>query len=572
MDRPESPLRRLLNRISAESGTAGAPPTPFVARPATRGAPPPTAPAHPPAHPPRQPGAGSDHGIRFSVRPARPPDEDAPAPVPPVPYSPPPAVEWRVAGRFPVAHRALGAIEALRNAGAAEWSCHAEPGGGAAWLISVIGPAVGAELLTLHGAEALPVLPHGALTGGPGQLADVLSWPRLDVVDLVSRLPLAPPGTTARRTLHVLTAPQLLPSVVRQALAFGVEVSTLAVRVRSLEGADPAERETTLVSLEGPDAVPHALTVALSALPRTAVCRPVVSCERLLLDVRLHPPVSDALLYSPVPEGELWLVGDREEWPPLRLEPLGPPAPVPARLVGVPPEPLECTRELPQGAREPSVEVRVVADADAGTAVDAVLLHDDELPLLRRYLPGRPLGEAGFLLPGPGCHLLLEPAGLARDLPFGIPLRRLGPGSLFLETAHTLAPPLPPSARARLFALDGTSAVVCWHGGRHRFPLTPMVPVWTLWTPPDPVEVSSGLSKAGRELLDALEALAGTTTSPHPTDPTTLHDPGEALERATRLRALGDHEGAAEAYRSAGDLLEAARRYEAAALDAPEDP
>lgn len=569
MDRPESPLRRLLNRISPENGTAAngtaaTPPTPLVARPAARGAPPPT--------PPRQPNGGSDHGIRFSVRPARPPDEDAAALVAPVPYSPPPTVDWRVAGRFPAAQRALGAIEALHRAGAAEWSCHAEPGGGAVWLLSVIGPAVGAELLTLHGAEALPVLPHGALAGGPGQLADVLAWPRLDMVDLVSRLPLAPPGSTARRTLQVLTAPQLLPSVVRQALAFGVEVSTLAVRVRSLEGTDPTARETTLVSLEGPDTVPHALTVALSALPRTAVCRPVASCERLLLDVRLHPPVSDALLYSPVPEGELWLVGDRQEWPPLRLEALGAPAPVPTELVGVAPEPDGPLGELPDGARDPSAQVRIVADAGAQTAVDAVLLHDGELPLLRRYLPGRPLGEAGFLLPGPGCHLLLEPAGLARDLPFGVPLRRLGPGSLFLESGHTLTPPLPPAARARLFALDGTSAVVCWHGGRHRFPLTPMVPVWTLWTPPDPVEVSSGLSKAGRELLDALETLTGTSPPPHPTEPTAPHDPGEALERATRLRAQGDHEGAAEAYRSAGDLLEAARLYEAAALDATEEP
>ncbi|MFF4274620.1 hypothetical protein [Streptomyces sp. NPDC001536] len=568
MDRPESPLRRLLNRISSENGTAATPPTPFVARPAVRGAPPPA----PPAHPPRPAGGAYDHGIRFTVRPARRPDEDVPAPVPPVPYSPPPAVDWRVAGRFRAAHRVLGAIEALRSAGAAEWSCHAEPGGGAVWLLSVIGPAVGAELLSLHGAQALPVLPHGALAGGPGQLADILAWPPLDVVDLVSRLPLAPPATATHRTLHVLTAPQLLPSVVRQALAFGVEVSTLAVRVRALAGTDPTRRETTLVSLEGPDAVPYALAVALAALPRTAVCRPVASCERLLLDVRLHPPVSDALLYSPVPEGELWLVGDVEEWPALRLEPLGPPAPVPAELVGVPPEPPESVGELPDGAREPSVEVRVVADAGAETAVDAVLLLDDELPLLRRYLPGRPLGEAGFLLPGPGCHLLLEPAGLARDLPFGTPLRRLGPGSLFLESGHTLTPPLPPSARARLFALDGTSAVVCWHGGRHRFPLTPMVPVWTLWTPPDPVEVSSGLSKAGRELLDALETLAGTSPPPHPTDPSTPHTPDEALQRATHLRALGDHEGAAEAYRSAGDLLEAARLYEAAAQDATEEP
>ncbi|OPG02074.1 hypothetical protein B1R27_34110 [Streptomyces sp. GKU 895] len=399
----------------------------------------------------------------------------------------------------------------------------------------------------------------------------MLAWPGLDLMDLISRLPLISPARADHRTLLVLTAAPLLSSVVRQALAFGVEVSTLAVRARLWDSPDTPQRELTAFALTAPDAIPHALVVALSALPRTAVCRPVTGCERLLLDVRLSPPLDDSLLYSPVPEGELWLVGDREEWPPLRLEPLGAPSPVPTELVGVAAEPPPAASALPDAARVPSTPVRVVPDAHADTAVDAVLLDDDELPLLRRYLPGRPLGETGFLLPGPGHHLLLEPVGLARDLPFGMPLHRIGPGSLFLESGHRLTPPLPPAARAHLFGLDGTSAVVCWHGGRHRFPLAPMVPLWTLWAPPGPVEVSSGLSKAGRELLDALDALAAASGTSQGPPPTPHHDPAEALERATRLRATGDHEAAAEAYRSAGDHLEAARLFEQAALEGTEE-
>ncbi|PWI19959.1 hypothetical protein DI272_41695 [Streptomyces sp. Act143] len=582
MERSESPLRRLLNRITPDSAPSpGTPATPIVARPAPRGAPTPASPAAPQTpsarphpRPPHQANGAHDHGVPFSVRPARPPEEDPPLPVPPVSYTSSPAVDWRVAARFPAAHRVLGAIEALHRAGAAEWSCHAEPGGGAVWLLSVIGPAVGTDLLTLHGGEPRPLLGHGALAeryGGPHQLAEVLSWPRLDTVDLVARLPLSPPGPATHRALHVLAAPQLLSSVVRQALAFGVEVSTLVVRARPLDSPEASQHEVTVLSLTSPEELPHALVVALSALPRTAVCRPVAGCERLLLDVRLRPPVDDALLYSPVPDGELWLVGDVEECPPLRLEPLGTPSPIPAELIGVAPEPASTSHALPEGARVPTVRVRVVADTHAATSVDAVLVHDDELPLLRRYLPGRVLGEAGFLLPGPGHHLLLEPAGLARDLPFGVPLHRIGPGSLYLESGHTLTPPLPPTARTRLFALDGTSAVVCWHGGRHRFPLAPMVPLWTLWAPPDPVEVSTGLSKAGQELLDALAALAGASGAPAGATPTSRQDPGEALERAARLRALGDHEAAAEAYRSAGDLLEAARLFEQAALEGAED-
>ncbi|AZP16235.1 hypothetical protein EJC51_08980 [Streptomyces aquilus] len=579
MERGESPLRRLLNRIAPEAaGPTGTPPTPIVARPAPRGAPPPTPqtpPAHPPPRPPRQASGAHDHGVRFSVRPARPPEEDPPAPAPPVSYTSSPTVDWRVAARFSSPHRVLGALEALHRAGAAEWSCHAEPGGGAVWLLSGIGPTVGAELLTLHGGAPHAILGHGALAGerggGPDQLSEVLSWPGLDLVDLVARVPLTSPARAGHRTLLVLTAAQLLSSVARQALAFGVEVSTLVVRARPWDSPDSPQRELTAFALSAPDAIPHALVVALSALPRTAVCRPVTGCERLLLDVRLCPPLDDALLYSRVPDGELWLVGDREEWPPLRLEPLGAPSPVPTELVGVAAEPPPAASALPDAARVPSTQVRVVSDAHADTAVDAVLLHDDELPLLRRYLPGRPLGEAGFLLPGPGRHLLLEPVGLARDLPFGVPLLRIGPGSLFLESGHSLTPPLPPAARAHLFGLDGSSAVVCWHGGRHRFPLAPMVPLWTLWAPPDPVEVSSGLSKAGRELLDALDALATASGTPHGPLPTAHHDPAEALERATRLRATGDHEAAAEAYRSAGDHLEAARLFEQAALEGTEE-
>ncbi|MET9732490.1 hypothetical protein ABZZ79_18135 [Streptomyces sp. NPDC006458] len=618
----EGPLRRLLNRIaseneqnsghtreqSAEGNTDGdaeqnaggnaaprrqptAPATPFVARPAQPGSPPrgrrtpPTAP--PPVTPvtpasPEHRAAPPDLGVRFSVRPAHPVQEDPPVPPPSPSYPARPDVEWRFAGRFPVAQRALGAVGALHRAGAGDWACHAEPGGTAVWLLGTLNPALAAELTTLHGGEPWGLLPHGALVaphgtpagGGPGRIADVTAWPRLEAVALVARLPLGVPERAERPAVQVLTVRQLLASVLRQAAAFGVEATVRAVRARPLAGDGAAEpTETLLLELSCPETVPHALVVALAALPRTSVCRPVAGCERLLLDVRLHPPVDEEVLYSPVPEGELWLVGDRMEWPPLRLELVGEASPAPAELVGVAQEPPSGgPYRLPDAALAPATPVRIVPDPGTPGEVDAVLLLDDELPLLRRYLPGRPLGEVAFLLPGPGRHLLLEPVGLARDLPFGVPLRRIGPGGCFLECGYGLAPPLPPSARARLFAVDDSSAVVCWHGGRDRFALAPMVPVWTLWAPTGPVEVSAGLSAAGRELLGALEELVGPARTAGAADAALREEPGEALERAARLRALGDKEGAAEAFRAAGDLLEAARLFEEAALDLPEDP
>ncbi|MFJ8082672.1 hypothetical protein ACIQ6Y_18855 [Streptomyces sp. NPDC096205] len=594
----DGPLRRLLNRIAAENDQnagetpAARPPTtaptPFVARPAQPGAPPRGHRTPPPAQPiqhvptpaPPPPAehrtAAPELGVRFSVRPAHPAEEEEPPLPPPSPsYDPRSAVRWRSAGRFPGAHRALAAVSALHRAGGGEWACHAEPGGTAVWLLGTLNPALAGELAVLHGGEPRQLLPHGAIAAprgeGPARIDEVTAWPRLDAVHLVARLPPAVPEVSDRPVVRVLTVRQLLGSVLRQAAAFGVEVTTQAVRARPLAGGEA--RETLLLELSASESVPHALVVALAALPRTCVCRPVAGCERLLIDVRLHPPVDEEVLYSPVPDGELWLVGDPAEWPPLRLGLLGGPAPAPAVLVGVAEEapPPSAPYRLPDALLSaPATAVRVVADPDARDEVDAVLLHDDELPLLRRYLPGRPLGEVAFLLPGPGRHLLLEPVGLARDLPFGVPLRRIGPGACFLECGCGLAPPLPPSARARLFAVDDSSAVVCWQGGLHRYALERMVPAWTLWAPPGPVEVSAGLSAAGRELLDALTELVG----PAPASAAASRpgaDPGEALERAARLRALGDKEGAAEAFRAAGDLLEAARLFEEAALDLPEE-
>lgn len=388
----------------------------------------------------------------------------------------------------------------------------------------------------------------------------------------------------------MLTAPQLLDRVVRHSLAAGAAVSLQAVTRQPLDATDRGGQapEGLLLILggdHGPDGG-EALVHSLISFPRTWVCRPVTGCPRLLLDVRLRPPLDDALLRPGIPEDERWLFGDPDETPPLRLRTQGAPIPVPVRLApdrDAAPAAAAVPARTAAALAPSQVTVRTVPSALAPTRVDAVLISDDELPLLRRYLPGRPLGDEAFLAPGPGHLLLLEPAGLAASLPFGVPLRRLGPGACFLETGHELQPPLPPAARARLFGATDTIAVACWHGGLHRFRLDAMIPAWTLWAPAAPPPVSEGVSAAGLALLASLDALLGTgsgtgTGSPEtpatPATPPAGTDPGEALERATRLRAQGRLVEAAEAYRLAGDPWEAAQLYEQAATehDARERP
>lgn len=630
----------------------------------------PPQPEPPPARPPEaDPPPRAAGGPPFVVRPVTVTPQEPPQPDPPTapPPDQPPAqrLPWRTAARFPAGGPVLAAVAALTEAGEPDWACHRAPDSGHFWLLSPIGPAAGGELLALCRGEPWSVRSDGALTpivaaarrrAEPPALGRLLGWPAVTAVALAATVRAAPSAGTpsgGHRTLRVLTAPGLLGTVVRQSLAAGVDTWLRAADHERLFSAGDAEppppTEAFLVRLTAappePDGLhaapvlPDALVHALTSLPYTWVCRPADSDERLLLDIRLHLPLPDALLRPAVPPGELWLLGADDDLPALRIRERGSafPAPVvpadgawsgethdrgaaepgpggaerarssvrgaaapvpgspgspgeasagtrsravPGAAWSVRPAPTAVPEHASPGTRasespEPPVAgVRVVPSATAPTRVDAVLLAEDELTLLRAYLPGRPLAECAFLVPGDGHVLVVEPADLARSLPFGVPLHRIGPGACFLECGYDLVPALPAAARANLLLADedtADTAAVCWHGGLHRFRFTRMVPAWTLWAPAEPPAVSEQVSAAGLAMLDALESLAGRPDRPAPPRPAPTTDPAQALARAAALRAQGRLVEAADAFRLGGDPLEAAQLYEQAALRITEE-
>lgn len=492
------------------------------------------------------------------------------------------AVRWRSAGRFGTARQTLAALGSLYGAGAADWVCHRQPGGApgeasAYWLLTTAHGPVAADVIALHGGEPVPVDSPRAR-----DLREVLSWPEVTAVELLAAFPTHGPPTAGHPLLYVLTAPALLPTVVRHARSARVDISLVRATARPLfPGIRPAVTEERLLVLlsapagpasDTPDhTVPDGLVHSLVSLPRTSVCRPAAHCVRLLLDVRHDPPLDEELLQPVIDEGELWLLGDSGEQPPVALRLLAVPAPL---SVEAPPDaPAPAERPTADPAPEPPrTELRVVRDQQAGMGVDAVLLTDAELQLLRRCLMGRPLAEQAFLAMGDGMQLLVDATGLVGSVPFGVPLRRVGPGACYVQSGHVLTPSLPPGARVRSLGLRAGVAVVCWHAGRSEFRLDPLLPVWTLWAPAGPPAAPPGLSRTAQELLTLFESLLedrteadGVADGPMPPD-APEENPTTALARAARLRAEGHLTEAAEAFRTAGDPLKAGRLFEQAAL------
>ncbi|MEU9399691.1 hypothetical protein [Streptomyces sp. NPDC048242] len=572
-----SSLRRL-RQLFGRSPRSTPHPPPFATGPFT-------------IRPAADPETDDARGVPFLVRPARepgertadhasPPDEAQPVTAPPDSADPP---LWRSAGVFHSARQTLAALGTFHGVGAHTWTCRRQPGSGGYWLLSGAGTATGTDLVALHGGRAWHVLADGSLTGpkgttGPAHLDEVLTWPEVTPVELAAAFPAVHGPEPGHHLLYVLTAPELLPAVARHTMAAAVETAVVPVGVCGLfpPGQEPP-RERLLLILGGPyepdaaDAarmVPDSLVHAVVSLPRTAVCRPAVHCPQLLIDVRLRLPVDEELLQPGLAEDEFWLLSGSSEQPAARLSVLGSPAPLVIQPPGSdlrcrPPSPGAGATGLPP-APETRVEVRPSAVAD--TRVDAVLLTDDDLGAVRRYLRGRPLAESAFLVPGAGCHLLVDPADLAASLPFGTPLRRVGPGSCYVRSGHDLVPALPPGARVRFLGVTPSTAVACVPGAVHRFDLDGLVPVWTLWASVRAPSTPAGVSETGRQLLSALDGLVGEDSKGSGLELPDVTDPTETLARAARLYAQGHLVEAAEAYRSAGDPLEAGRLYEQAAL------
>ncbi|MFD0272335.1 hypothetical protein ACFVHB_00305 [Kitasatospora sp. NPDC127111] len=377
----------------------------------------------------------------------------------------------------------------------------------------------------------------------------------------------APPGRLpeALDDVSVLVSGPLGRWVLRHSMRRGVPAGFMAVD-RVDERGTVTDRSWLLVRLRSPHGpVPAALLASLLRLPDTVVCRRASPDGRLLIDVRLRLPLDDRHLLDALPEDVrqvLPAAGPAWYWSPAGIESEAALLAVPEHRPVAAAPPAGGTRAVP-GSGAP-MTVRVVASPAAATVrTDAVLVEDDELDLLRHFLLGRPLHESAFLVFGPGRHLVSAAPGLARGLPFGIPLRHVGPGGLYVESGCALSPPLPPSAREEVFGLRPDTVTVLGRGGAWRLDARP-VPAWTLWLPEPPAFVA-GVSDTAREILRRLGEEETEEPAPEAAGPGTGEARRRLLQEAAELTLQREYRAAAERLEAVGHFLQAAQMYERAA-------
>jgi hypothetical protein len=482
-------------------------------------------------------------------------------PVEPEPAAPVPDPENLFATRFTSPADALTLVSAVRGESRRYPPTHRAPDGAIWAVVQEQRPAEIELAWALGGVVYLPdgpdvVSPRGRRYGW----ADLQAWPAVSWVELAAGV--APgSGAAEQQEIMVVTTGSLARWIIDRFQSADLDLRVATAEMNGLFRSPAQSWPAVLVRVTGQGrTVPRAFSQALGGLPHTVACR--LGGGRLLVDQRLTLPLPDEELARWVPEGQEWLLAAElgvwqltargaEYPPPLRAGPALQPPPVP-----------------PAGRFPPDLRMAVtlVRDDQART-VDAMLLSDDELPSLRRFLAGQPGGERAFLVLGPGWHLLAEPGRGVYDIPFGVPLHRIGPGALYQEVGFRLQPALPGTARAELFQLDEKSLVILRSGRAHRLSLENTVPVWSLWLGPtvtaDPAgEPLSAAAQAILEQVDAAGARAGqpglAAGVPAP-EQAGLRTEGFLLEQQGKLAE------AARKYWEAGEPAIAAKLYELAA-------
>jgi hypothetical protein len=439
------------------------------------------------------------------------------------------------------------------------YRCRVSRADGSIWIDPGEQAAAGgaAELAVALGGTIEPV-------AAPDDLTALEPVPLLWLVSTL--MPAAPPRPLPE--IAVVTTGRMADPIVRRWQRAQAEVTISQLSLEPLgPHAPPGPRAAVLVRVTSRDRLlPQQPIAALTDLPHTVVCRVT---DRLLIDVRFALSADDRRLVAEVPVGESWLVGGRDfgAW---RVVGRSPEVVPPARLAFAIPS----WADLPEQAAglAAGALVRIVPATRPDGRADAVLLDDLELDRLRRFLSMSPLAETAFIFPGPGRHLLTEPAGLLTAVPFGLPVCRIGPEGLYLEAGHELDPPVPLTARRELFQLDRDSIVVLCHDGASRLGLSGMVPAWRLWLGDAP-EAAGGISERGRQLLAGLappeQAPAGPAgQATEAARSGSALDRGQLLIEAEQLEQRGELAGAARRLEDAGELYRAAVLYQRAAREA----
>lgn len=502
--------------------------------------------------PPEPPPGGKFHITRLDQAP------------PPAPRTVEPAPMTTFAARFASPADALTFLAAVRDEAARRRPPTMRAPDGACWVVVPEFQAPEVELAwALGGVVHLPdgpflVSPRGRRC----RWTELQSWPAVSWIELAAGVRPSTSGTDQPEVL-VVTTGLLARWIVDRFQTADLAVTVASGQLRSVFRTPSEDWVAVLVRvIPHGRAVPRSFTHSIGGLPHTVVCR--LGGGRLLVDQRLVLPLPDADLGLWVPDGQEWLlagdlgvwrVGERgaEHAPPLHADPmlLPPPVPPPGRL--------------PVDLR---VDITLVRD-DRAQSVDALLLGDEELLPLRRFLTGHPAAERAFLVLGPDRHLYVDPGRSVSDIPFGVPLHRLGPGPLYVEVGHRLRPSLPGPARARLFDLDERSLVVLQGDEAHRLSLDRenMVPTWSLWlgATVDADPAADPLSASARAILERVDAAEARVDPPDLTGDLPTAEHADRYAEGVQLEQRGQLADAARRYWEAGRPLLAARLYEMAA-------
>ncbi|MGW4942363.1 hypothetical protein ACWEOZ_12345 [Actinoplanes sp. NPDC004185] len=371
--------------------------------------------------------------------------------------------------------------------------------------------------------------------------------------------PRSPVTTHTARELAVFAPGTLARWVLRRAYDLGSAQVSRAVWRPVLGGRQMTGLRLRL-SVGHPGAAGYLLDLA--ELPGVLVGQPVEGADDFWTDIRYRFPSVVGALRALVPTGGRWLVSERL-WE-FAAEPL-----VDATDLLDPPraDPLHDERlpgSAPTSAERTRVQVRLSQTADQ--RIDAVLVTDQQLALVRRYLETTPTDHAARLILGPGRHLLL---GAGSDdlgqVPVGVPVRRLGPGPLYVESGCALRPAVPASARAGLFGLRDDVVVVATRAGTVRLDRAHTCPAWTLWLDAPP-PVTGELSAAALGLLQRLSAVGHEPADPLPAGPEPA-DRARLLDHAYDLLEAGSWAASAEYFEAAGEHRRAANLYRRAATE-----
>ncbi|MEU7905055.1 hypothetical protein [Actinoplanes sp. NPDC049118] len=453
---------------------------------------------------------------------------------------------------------------------------------GTLWLRASVPVELGAGVVWASGGSPyagrppVPVSPADRVAA-PDDDA-LAGFPPVPLIELLAAVPARLRESVAtRHELLLLINGPLANHVIRRAIGAGAEVNfqpVVATR-RSASAAGPAGAAgpAVLVRVLRAGGLPRSLVRTLARLPQAVVGESPGTDPRLVVALDHRLPIDPAELLAEIPPDELWVLGGAEggSWSVRRsgsgwfsADEL-----YSARgLAAAPALPDRRSKFVPKDIR-----VQLVRDLERGGRPDAVMIDESDLDDLRVYLTGRPLGETGYLTPGPGGFLIQEPGGLVGDVPFGRPLRRIGPGGLFVPDGFRLRPAIPASGRQTLFAVAPRAAVVVSEGEVRRFDLGNAVPIWSLWAAELP-EVRTEVTGRAAEVLLRLDILVEARPSaPTPDSERELAGPERAELHRDALIAHndGDPVRAAGLLQQAGDFAAAARLLEAAALrrDAP---